>query len=96
MPDMEGMTAGEIRTQWSRFRGTRDLLLEMEAEGWVIVRERRHFRAYCPCPPEERMNFNVPGTPRSDHTTLRRLRAERRKCPDQHDVVMLRQGRPQR
>lgn len=93
MPDLGRMTPGEIRTQWSRFQGTRDLLLEMHAEGWAIVREARHFRAYCPCLGEERMNFSVPGTPRSDHTTLRRLRSGRRKCPDQHDVVMTRQGR---
>lgn len=94
-PPDEGMSAGAIRSTWRRFTGTRDLLLRMHEAGWVIVSETKHYRAFCPCP-EAPMNFQVSGSPRSDHTTLRRLRSQMRKCPDQHEVVQQRAGKAPR
>ena len=89
-----GMTQGEIRSTWRGYPDLAKAVLEAREQGWRIVRERKHYRAFCPC--EDGANFTIPGTPRSDGNAARRVRANASSCPSQHELLRARSSRPAR
>lgn len=88
------MTRGEIRSTWKGYPDLAKAVLDAREQGWRIVKERKHYRAFCPC--EDRADFSIPGTPRSDGAAARRVRASASKCPSQHELLQARSSRPAR
>ena len=89
-----GMSARDIRSTWKGHPDLTKAVLKANEQGWRIVKEGKHYRAFCPC--ENGADFTIPGTPRSDSNAARRARADASKCPAQHDLLKARSPRPER
>ena len=92
--DDPGLTRGEIRSTWKGYPDLARAVLDAREQGWRIVRERKHYRAFCPC--EDGADFSIPGTPRSDGAAARRVRTNVSRCPSQHELLQARSSRPAR
>lgn len=46
-------------------------MLDAREQGWRIVKERKHHRAFCPC--QDSADFTIPGAPGSDGAAARRI-----------------------
>lgn len=88
------MTRGEIRSTWKGYPDLVKAVLDAREQGWRIVKERKHYRAFCPC--EDSADFSIPGTPRSDSAAARRVRASASRCPSRHELLQARSSRPAR
>jgi len=89
-----GMSRGEIRSTWKGYPDLAKAVLDVFEQGWRIVKEGKHYRAFCPC--ENGADFTIPGTPRSDGNAAKRVRANASKCPSQHELLWARSSRPAR
>ena len=89
-----GMSAKDIRATWKGYPDLVKAVLQVARQGWKIVKESKHYRAFCPC--DQGADFTIPGTPRSDSNASKRVRVNASKCPAQHDLLKARSGRPER
>jgi hypothetical protein len=83
--ELVSITKQEASRIWRGYPDTAKVVKAMLNGGWLIVREGKHFRAYCPCTPEIRKDFSFGGTPGRDGQNARRLGDQKAKCPDKHE-----------
>jgi hypothetical protein len=69
---------------WKGKPDTAKIVKAMLIGGWLIVKQGKHYRAYCPCP-ESRKKTSVNGSPQNDGSHARRLLDFKSKCPDKHE-----------
>ena len=82
--DPVSITKQQASKIWKGKPETAKIVKAMLVDGWLIVKEGKHYRAFCPCP-QSRKNASVHGSPQNDSTHARRLRDFKAKCPDRHE-----------
>lgn len=87
------LSVRDARSVWKAYPGTRAAVIKLIEAGWDVVKETKHYRAYCPCVADG-LDFQIAGTPRNDSTWQSRIRDTATKCPDRHDLVQSRQRGP--
>lgn len=91
-PGSRALSKTEIKKIWKGYPDVRKAVLELHERGWRIVKESKHYRAYCPCEGSP-ADFSVSGTPRVDGYEADKCRRNSNKCPDRHEHLQARLGR---
>lgn len=87
------MSKQQVRSAWKGYNVTCVAVLELQARGWTVVKEAKHYRAFCPC---NVVDFSISGTPRVDKYEATKVRQNASKCPDSHESILSRMGRSPR
>lgn len=90
-PNGAAMTKRQVRSTWKGYSATSAAVLELLSAGWTVVKQSKHYRAYCPC---NTVDFSISGTPRVDKYEATKIRQNASKCPDSHESILSRRGRP--
>lgn len=90
--DSPALSKKDIKKIWKGYPDLCKAVLELHDSGWRIVKQSKHYRAYCPCDGSP-ADFSVSGTPRSDGYEAAKCRRNASKCPNRHEHLQLRPGR---
>ncbi|WP_256842670.1 hypothetical protein [Ornithinimicrobium cryptoxanthini] len=81
------LSKGDARKSWRGYPETAKAVLQIMKKGWVVRREGKHYRAYCPCGVSD---FTLAGSPGRDAVHANKVRGNASKCPKQHEVLRAR------